>query len=233
MRTIDWLDKAVVNNADWCECVARSHGIKCARDAGTWMCSQKMPPLYPNLVTLDSGESQLEKIQHLDKQLPKGWSVKDSYGCLDLQPLGFKNIIESAWYLREPGIAWPTLAESPMPVQRVSSSKDLGRWVDAWGETPDGDRIFVAEILENAAVQHLFVEEDQEITAGLAVNMGASVVGISNIFGSSQGINSCILSVCENNQDLGVVGYGSSSETKFLRRFAFRTIGHLRIWLRE
>ena len=44
---------AVRNNAAWVDAVARSHGVTTRGDSRTWRADGRMPPFYPNLVTID------------------------------------------------------------------------------------------------------------------------------------------------------------------------------------
>src|SRR3954453_13488839 len=88
------LEQAIHNNADWCDLVSRSHGIPGEFQAEIWLNHNRVPPLYPNAVTLTgfSGiAAQMRAIQTLagDSALPD-LSVKDSFHTLDLTPFGFQ-----------------------------------------------------------------------------------------------------------------------------------------------
>ena len=43
---------AAHNNAQWCDLVARSHGVVCTTDAAAWTAATRTPPFYPDAVTL-------------------------------------------------------------------------------------------------------------------------------------------------------------------------------------
>lgn len=228
--TIARLETAILNNIAWCEAIARSHGLPSERHTDAWLCRQPMPPFYPNLVTLNSTQAQLERIANLAEQLPVGWGVKDSYKILDLQPLNFDLKFEAQWYAREPDAQWPNHPQMNLKVQKVQTETDLAAWVQAWGETPLDTPIFVPQILEDDNVEFLFIAQDQEIIAGMVANRSECALGISNSFGNSQGIVACVRSLAMQYKHLTIVGYGSTEEIAFLRRFGFEAIGELRIW---
>ena len=48
-----WISEAVWNNAVWCDVVCATHGRPGDFPDGFWICRQKAPPFYPNLITLD------------------------------------------------------------------------------------------------------------------------------------------------------------------------------------
>ena len=82
---------AARNNAGWCEAVARSHGAGGVFDDALWFSDRKLPPFYPNLITLTAeGEAaQRGRIASLiDRGPPLRWAVKDSFARLDLTGLG-------------------------------------------------------------------------------------------------------------------------------------------------
>jgi hypothetical protein len=229
---INWLKKAAHNNADWCESVARSHRIVSERRADLWICTQRMPTFYPNLVTLDSNPGHQREVDKLDEILTGGWGVKDSYGTLDLGSQGFRVALEGEWYLREPGSSWP-ISVSPSLVESVGTIDDLDRWVSAWGETPMSECIFVPEILDDQNVEFLFVEQAGELISGLVTNKSRSVIGISNAFGQPEGIVSCIESISRRDDERGIVGYGTCAEIEFLSQCGFKSIGGLCVWVKR
>jgi hypothetical protein len=49
-RTV--LDAAVDNNAEWCDGMCSSHGLRTERDSAVWSSRSRTPPFYPDAITL-------------------------------------------------------------------------------------------------------------------------------------------------------------------------------------
>lgn len=231
--TVDWQRAAASNNAAWCDCVARSHGLATERRHGAWICRERLPPFYPNVVTLESTELPAALLAELSQALPGGFGVKDSYACLDLRQVGLAILFDAQWYCRPAG---PMTGADPAErdrVNRVVSAAALADWVGAWGETPVGAQIFRPAILDDPAVSFLFVERESRIVAGLVANRSGAVTGISNAFGEPQALSSCIRAVAAGPEHPAIVGYGSGAELRALAPLGFAGVGRLRIWTRS
>jgi len=221
------LHSAVRNNADWCALVAASHDVPNSWNKKVWCASGKMPPFYPNVVTLKDGITN-EQASEIAESLPKKCAWKDSFADLDLTDFGFKVAFEAQWYGLSETLATQLSSE---PVHEVSSEEELENWVSAWGETPDGQSIFTSKLLE-PRVRFLFRRTAGEIDSGLIANLSDDVVGISNTFGHPDGIAQCISKVSETNNGFPLVGYGSEDDLRELSKLGFVGLGKLRIWLR-
>jgi len=230
--TVDWQSVAASNNADWCDAVARSHGLTTERQRGVWFCRQRMPPLYPNVVTLEATALSGALVADLVAVLPQGFGVKDSFRCLDLRQSGFSVLFDAQWYCRPPGVARGARLAERVLVKRVGSESELTRWVAAWGATPTGAQVFRLAILDNPEVSLLFVEQRARIVAGLATNRSGRVVGISNAFGEPREVQRCIDTLAASDERPAIVGYGSGEELAALAPLGFAAAGDLRVWTR-
>jgi hypothetical protein len=56
---------AALNNAEWCDVVARSHGVETEIDREVWIARTRTPPYYPDAITMQ---------QHAQAALDAGWS---------------------------------------------------------------------------------------------------------------------------------------------------------------
>jgi len=228
----DWLQLAVENNADWCGAIARSHGLPYRRTTSMWYCAEEMPPLYPNLVTLDAMPDPPMEAELLEATLRPGWGIKDSFSSLELNRHGFTVLKNAEWYVREPA-AWVPPTGALEAVRLVETQRQFSAWVAAWGETPPGSTIFDAKVLKDESVDLLYVQRDGKVVAGIACNIGDAVVGISNAFGEHSAMTACIGRCVDENPSRALVGYGSSREIRGLQRLEFRSLGSLRIWLKD
>ena len=226
VRSADWLQDAVINNADWCATIARSHGLASHTDSRVWFCEARMPPFYPNLITLTSSPEIPRELGARDH--PPGWGVKDSFAVLDLSSGGFHEAFTAQWYFRE---AAPLSRDSALDVKRVGSVDDFIRWLDAWGETPEGSDIFLPALLEETNVEMLYAEKDGQLTGGLIVNLSGRVSGISNFFGEPGEVLDCVQAVADGSR--AVVGYGGRTELELLQPLGFEVLGELRVWLKS
>ena len=189
--------------------------------------------------------------------LPRGWAVKDSYACLDLTMLGFRALLDAEWYARMPGpIVQPQPAGSaPLEVAVVRGSEAFAAWVAAWraatspAATPAvaapmakrGGRaasakahaasVFPLRLLDDPSVRIVSARDAERVRAGLVAMLGGSVIGISNAFGSADGVDACIAALARGAPQATLVGWGDETELAQRIAFGFRALGRLRIWV--
>ena len=230
--TNSWLTEAVANNAAWCDAIAASHGVATVWTDSIWMSIHPLPHFYPNIVTLRSGtpiDEAIEAIEAIGKSLPVGWGIKDSFNELDLGRNGFTVAFEAHWYCRLPNQRLTTEESGGTRIQIVQTAFDLSRWIRAWGE---GNGIFSVSLLDNSAVELVYVERNGEVVSGLATNQSGDSVGISNTFGSTEDLLRCVAAVVNRHPNKGIVGYDSKADIAALLRIGFYELGDLRVWLR-
>jgi hypothetical protein len=97
---------AVLNNIRWYEAIFEAHGLSQRLDGMVWLSHETPPPFHSNLVVLSVSTSQLDieaYVLDLDSaSLPRGWTIKDSYACLELSSRGFTQLYWAEWIWRDP-----------------------------------------------------------------------------------------------------------------------------------
>lgn len=181
------VDLAVLNRVRWYEAMFAAHGLACEADGRVWLCHQTPPAFHSNLVVLSPATSQTEVEAHvaeLGKQpRPGGWSIKDSYACLDLSSLGFSQLFRADWIWREPRQASVREVVSGLLWTRVATARELMEWEAAWAGDARNDapvrrtRQFPEPLL--ASPDHAFVAGRLEgtVVAGGIANRSPGVVG--------------------------------------------------------
>jgi hypothetical protein len=125
MADVDRIARAARNNAEWCDAVTRSWGLRCRFEAEFWINPGEAPPFYPNVVTLTPTRGLPAEIAQAERAL----AVKDSFTQLDLAPLGFVPLFEAMWIWRDP----QPVARSDRATWRiVRDAESLLRWEAAW-----------------------------------------------------------------------------------------------------
>ena len=224
------LTAAIANSVHWYDAVMSAHGLAVEHRKNAWLCKEKVPPFYSNMITLDRFGSQGPLITEIGSTLLRPWTIKDSYNSIDLVERGFDVLFDAEWFGRSPDQNWPSRTGQAPPVQTVRSESELERWVEAWGETPIGRPVFVPGLLQNDEVEFVYVDRGSYVSAGLVANRSDDVIGITNAFGSPREVMNCIHHL-SHRYDLAVVGYGRKRQVEFLTGFGFRQIGKLRIWI--
>ena len=233
--------KAARNNALWCDAVCRAQDAPGEFGETLWLNRFGTPPSYPDVVTLAPAEAAAEQIEAIAALVASprhsGWSVKDSFRCLDLHRLGFSVLFDAEWIL------WPLPAdgarEGPAELSwgTLRSETDLQLWHRAWAgdaTATEASRLFTAGLAARPDVSFLFAPADASPLCGGIVNEGAGVVGLSNVFHA--GIDPEIVwrelprEAARRFPGLPVVGYESGDELAAARRAGFRSAGPLRIW---
>ncbi|MBP0459655.1 hypothetical protein JFN87_19420 [Streptomyces bomunensis] len=190
---------AARNNAEWCAAVCRAHGVPYRFSGTVWWSPRRTPPYYPEAVTLRPGVRPGELLRLLDTGTP-GCSVKDSFAALDLSGHGFAPLLHGQWLRRPAGVAQeePAGISGEFAAVAVRGADRLGRWVSAWHGGEDGEPppdIFRPALLRDPAVRVLAVHRthadgrladgslaDGELVGGAVLNLGAGLVGVSNVF---------------------------------------------------
>jgi hypothetical protein len=228
-----------LNNVAWCDAVCRSHGLAPRLDQDMWIQPRRGPSYYSNGITVSraASKTQYETIEDLKAALPDGFSVKDSFACLDLGTRGFQTLFEAQWVWLDPSSHGALLANDPKWF-KVESERDLIRWEAAWaaGGSPTSTRVFLPALLQDPRIAFFGVEHDGEIVAGCAANRSqGDVVGFSNFFALTEERDrfrsAAVAKVAEFASGWSVVGYDRGEELDGLRALGFRSVGALRVWL--
>lgn len=255
-KTISLLTAVARNNAEWCASVCRSHGIAGAFGEAAWWSSRRTPPYYPDAVTLRSDAVPADFLSRIDTA-SAGCSVKDSFGTLDLSAHGFVELFEARWIHRPAELPAP-----PVPGLRtepVRTTAQLHAWQSAWhgdGEAPD---VFRPALLSDPSVRVVRVlsgpsgpsgtsglsgpsadggEDGDELSGGAVLNLGAGLVGLSNVFAvdgaDTAAVRSAALAAAADAfPGLPVVGYEHGDDLAAALAGGFSALGPLRIWLRN
>ncbi|MEU6003159.1 hypothetical protein [Streptomyces sp. NPDC047197] len=233
----EWAGAAARNNAEWCDEVCRAHGTPGEFRAGAWSSARRTPPLYPDAVTLSPDVSAADLVARIDTASP-GCSVKDSFGCLDLEPLGFEVLFEAQWIHRDAGSAIPGAMAPGVVWEPLKSADSLPAWERAWNEGEEGDGLFRPELLTGETTFLAGTSSDGRIVAGAIASRGASVVGVSNLFAAGgpaadeeSAWAGCLTRTARLWPDLPVVGYESGTSLDAAVRQGFTPVGRLRVWL--
>ncbi|MFI0258175.1 hypothetical protein ACH4OW_03905 [Streptomyces sp. NPDC017056] len=239
-----WVRAAARNNAQWCDTVCRAHGIRGVFGGGAWTGSRRTPPLYPDAVTLTDRlrGAPAELLDRIDTASP-GCSVKDSFACLDLSAAGFEVLFEAQWIHRPAGAPAPVPPRTGGPVWDVAGTPgELLAWAQAWGAEPGTCGPFRPELLADGGTRFLRGRSaDGRVTAGAVVSLGASVVGLSNVFTSRADPRrdprdtwaGCLSAVTARWPGLPVVGYESGADLEAAEANGCRRAGPLRVWRAE
>jgi hypothetical protein len=241
------VELAVLNNVRWYEAMFDAHGLASEVDGRVWMSHQTPPPFHSNLVVLSPGTSQAEIEAYVSELAkvprPGGWSMKDSYACLDLSSLGFSQLFQAEWIWRDPLQAAPGTTASGLAWARVTTVTELIDWEDAWSGDARNDsasrsaRQFPERLL--ASPDHAFFAGrlDGKVVAGGIANRSPGVVGLSNVFSpqafSYETWDALVTCVSAAHPNTPLVGYERGADLALAKGVGFVPIGALRIWCRQ
>jgi hypothetical protein len=225
---------AARNNAEWCDSICRAHGLPTTFCELAWTSNCRTPLIYPDAVTVDQAASSDDVLPWIDTVSP-GCSVKDSFGCLDLRPAGFRVLLEASWICRPVDRQLPT----PPPHTRWVSFRRpdaLLSWEAAWSNGDEPAGLFRPELLADRAVLVVGGYAGGQLVAGAVLNRSPSVVGVSNLFavdGDLDGAWSGVLAIAAKHfPGLPAVGYEYDAELDAAVRNGFDPVGALRVWYR-
>jgi hypothetical protein len=230
--TVDPLAVAAArNNAALCDAVCRAHGIVGRFDTDAWTSERRTPPLYPDAVTLAPDADLDEVLARIDTS--SGCTVKDSFATLG-NTHGLRVLFDGAWIAKEPDAAQE--GRLALTWRVVLKPNDLAAWERAWRGEDGPVGLFPPGALDEDLV-FLAGFADRALVAGAIANPTDDVVGISNVFARTGPVShiwpGCLTAVSEHFPDRPVVGYESGGELDAAVRQGFRTVGPLRVWVRE
>jgi hypothetical protein len=231
------------NNAAWCDAVCRSHGAPGTFRGALWLNLHPVPPLYPNAVTLagpERWEDQLRGIAELQAAgIAGGCAVKDSFGTLDLAPIGFEVLFEATWIFRlETGAGAEPL---PAPWRRLAQPAELAAWEKAWratsgnGEGSSSSSLFRPALLADPDIAVLALFRDDAILGGAIANRAAGAIGLSNVFAVDSDLEAVwTMAVGQAGAafpGLPIVGYESADALACPRKLGFEPLTALKVWI--
>ena len=228
MNTSALLEKAARNNMEWCDAVALSHNIKTEQFDDIWFTLEPMPPFYPNLITMSANAYEPSLINDLMSRFPESWSMKDGFDRFDDIRDPFHRLFSAYWYGYRAPRARHTIKDY-LKYHSVADELELERWIEAWGETPEGKTIFNANLLTNQDVTFIYFNEQGTITGGAILYDNGDVIGVSNLFGSKEEQQRLIRTVQLSHPMRDIVGYGNEAEVTLLKPFGFQELGKLNI----
>lgn len=239
-RMDERIDRAVRNNADWCDLICTAHGSPGVFADGMWINRGRIPRFYPHAqtITRDAPE-QIKLIKKLSREaLPAGWALKDSFALLDLTSIGFAVLFEAQWIVL-PREKFSSLGYAELRWEFVRSTESLAEWESAWREA-NGDtnpaRIFLSALLENPDVAIVAGYRGERIVAGAVGNRSEGVLGWSNFFAArAENTRACasgaLVTLSKNFADVPIVGYEEGEMLRLSRSLSFESLGPLRVWL--
>lgn len=188
-----------------------------------WVNAQAVPRFYPNAVSLRHDEAaideQLATLDILARSNPPGrWSVKDSFGTLDLSRRGFDLLFDAQW-----------IRQLPLLIARTSS--DL-----SW-QRVETSETFPGALFADANFAMLAGSRGDEVVAGGTLYRAERVVGLSNVVaepGDAVAVFRDLVALASGLfPGLPIVGYESGDELKAAINAGFEPGDELRIWVNE
>ena len=229
------LEQAARENAEWCEAVSRSHGVRSRFTPDAWVAASRTPAMYPDAVTLRSSADR-EILDELDTS--PGCSVKDSFAALDLSHDGFDVRIEARWIFRAPEPESPaesTTRDLHPPDGIVWSTLDAAD-LDEWSAL-HASEAFRPSLLAEPGVVLLRADAAGALVAGAVLSHTGAVVGISNVAAVPGTADDALWHGVTDQASrrfpgLAMVGYESGADLIAPLDAGFTELGDLRVWVR-
>jgi hypothetical protein len=229
------LQKCISNNNALYEAVFRPLGIGFIKTDSLWYTLKQTPPLYSNLVTL-SPDWRPDRLFH---DINFGfistgwdrWSLKDSFGVLDLTGHRFYKLFDAKWIYLDISKFMP-VGGSDLKYEIVKTAEDLDKWRLAWDADEQlGKSIFSDAMLDDPEVWFIAGYNGDSIVSGCLVNASDDVLGISNFFGPEEGWSDIISFIRENIREADIVGY--EKDIGKLLGLGFESPGNLSVWVKR
>lgn len=215
------LKAAIEANAVWCDAVCVGHELKTRWSSDFWVCEDRPPVYYPDLITLSPEADPMTAGK-------AATSIKDSYDRLMLDPPYFK-LFSAQWYMASPaGLTGE--ADESVETQTMCTVSELSAWSKNWGGQPEGDDIFPERLLTDPRIRFLAAGE-AGLAACLAETDFGQVWSISNLFGPREHLVHCFRHMAEEMPGIPITGYGDEDECETLQELGFLRLAPLSVWL--
>ena len=237
----DKIKQAIYNNKGLYEAIFANHQIKFNQTEFICYCLEKTPPLYSNLVTFSKDwkpDDIFKRIDfHYENEKWNEWSVKDSFGVLDLSIYGFTKLFDAQWIYLEAEKFKPDRTIGNLRYEIVKAEDVLSAWRIAWDSDEQlGKEIFNRKLLDNPKVYFVAGFDGKQILSGCLVNRTGNVLGISNFFAPGTGIeywSDAISFILNSIERTNIVGYERKELTKKLQMLQIEAVGDLTVWLKN
>lgn len=229
------LEAAISNNAQWCDAVCRTHGVRGEFDGKAWASSYRTPRLYPDAVTLSAHVDPTMLLSRVDASA--GCSIKDSYCDLDLRAFGFVELFTARWlsfeHSQPPDDAW---SEDDSDWARITTSADFVEWERGWRGTDGPSDVLRSRLLEDDRVVVLGEWRSDTVVSGVVLFETDGVVGVTNLFGPVGGEAETWRNALRATYSMfpghRVVGYEAGDSLVFALAAGATDLGPLRVWVR-
>jgi hypothetical protein len=232
------LEQAALNNAELCELICSSNGIRGSFHEDYWFSKHNVSNYYPDFVTLKKDiDQQKLNLKLSSYSQPRIWTLKDSFNMLDLLSLNFKVLFDANWI---------TLSRTSSSInstdavwRQIETEESLIDWEKAWRHNwrPLQTVLFRSTLLQKSSIAFYAAYKKDEIVAGFIVNQSNGVVGLSNIFTPSTNVqnywNEAVNIIQKSYPKIPIVGYERGDELVTALTCGFEVIGQLRVWIKE
>lgn len=222
---------AARNNAEWCDTLCRTHGVRGKFTTAAWTSAGRTPPFYPDAVTLVPGASAADVLAGVDLVNP-GCTVKDSFADLDLSGDGFEVLFDAEWIHRPAATPAPAVPDG-VTWAAVRTAEELAEWERAWDGGAEG--LFLPGLLADGTTAVLAGRAGGRVIAGAVATRSGAAVGVSNLFavdgGDDAAWRGALAALEQLFPSVPVVGYEHGEDLTAALRAGFEAVGPLRIWL--
>jgi hypothetical protein len=237
----DKLQKAIRNNNGLYEAIFSGHNIKSHRTDSIWYSLEETPPLYSNLITISKDWKPDAIFRAIDLNYEEGkwdkWSLKDSFGVLDLSRHGFTRLFDAQWMYLEAANFIQIEGGQKLRYEILNREDALPAWRSAWDSDERlGEEIFDTKLLADQRVHFVAGYKEEQIVSGCFLNKTDDVLGVSNFFSPGEGIgywSDMISFICGSIECLDIVGYERNDLVEKLQSLGFESIGNLTVWLKK
>jgi len=237
----DKTQQAIYNNNGLYEAIFSNRKIKFNRADFIFYSLEKTPPLYSNLVTISPKWKPDDIFRNIDfnyeKERWNEWSIKDSFGVLNLSKYGFTKLFDAEWMYLEAEKFTRIEKSKNLRYEVINDEDVLSAWRIAWDfDEQLGKEIFSPKLLSNPKVYLVAGYERERIVSGCLINKTEDVLGISNFFAPSKEIAywSEIISFIFNSiERADIVGYKRNELVEKLKLLGFDSVGNLTVWLKK
>ena len=200
----------------------------------TWVNAEPVPRFYPNVVSLTTGEADIDEQRQvvrmlLKSNLPGRWAVKDSFRTLDIARLGFDVLFEANWIRLPPSRPDATVVGFPRSGALVSGL--------SWERAKPGGEAFPAALFSDKNFAMFSGSRKGAVVAGGTLYRADGVVGISNVVADADEApavwRDLAILAASTFPDMPLVGYESGDELKAAHKAGFEIGDPLRIWVKS